>query len=188
MRLQCVKHLQTKIRPIAPYLAIFGSLNPRVLYPVSKAYEHIFYVPGPIAKPYHELQSMVAPYSNVHLMQRDWFILPREQIRILGATCADDHANWARRGYPIPSDAVVNYDQYWVNRELQLDNGLDNILLTYFKVPVKYNFAMYVYAEENEDVSVPALLVTEKDRCVYLRAPTIEEEDHVSYSDLYKAI
>ena len=53
MRLQCVKHLQTKIRPIAPYLAIFGSLNPRVLFPVSKAFEQIFYVPGPTVKPYN---------------------------------------------------------------------------------------------------------------------------------------
>lgn len=169
MRLQCVKHLQTKIRPIAPYLAIFGSLNPRVLFPVSKAFEQIFYVPGPTVKPYNELHDMLAPYSNIHLMQRDWFILPKEQIRILGATCAT-----AQQGDPIPSDAIVNYDQYWVDRELQLENGLDSILLTYFKIPVKSNYAMYIYAED-----VPKHSPN--------HSPTIEEEEHVSYSDLYKA-
>jgi hypothetical protein len=183
MRLQYVKHLQTKIRPIAPYLAIFGSLNPRVLFPVSKAFEHIFYLPGPIVKPYHKLQSMVAPYSNIHLMQRDRFILQNKQICVLGATCANDQAHWARRGYPVPKDAVVNYDQHWVHRDLQLDRNMDIVLLTYFKIPVEGDYTMYVYAEENEDVHVPALLVTEQ-----VCAPTIEEEDHIRYSDLYKAI
>jgi hypothetical protein len=163
MRLQCVKHLQTKIRPIAPYLAIFGSLNPRVLFPVSKAFEHIFYVPGPTVKPYNELHDMLAPYSNIRLMQRDWFILPKEQVCILGATCASDGSK----------NAVVNYDQYWVNRELQLDRNMDTILLTYFKIPVKNKYAMYMYAED-----IPK----------YLPASTIEEEDHMRYSDLFYSV
>ena len=173
MRLQCVKHLQTKIRPIAPYLAIFGSLNPRVLFPVSKAFEQIFYVPGPTVKPYNELHDMLAPYSNIRLMQRDWFVLPKEQVCILGATCADDPSQWARRGYPVPKDAVVNYDQYWVNRELQLDRNMDTILLTYFKIPVEPNYSMYMYAED-----IPK----------YVPPSTIEEDDHICYSDLYNAI
>jgi len=188
MRLQCVKHLQTKIRPIAPYLAIFGSLNPRILYPVSKAFEQIFYIPGPTVKPYHELKSIVEPYSNVCLMQRDHYILPREQVCVLGATCVDNQSHWARRGYPVPKNAVINYDQHWVQRELQLDRNMDTILLTYFKIPVQPNYTMYVYAEENDDVHIPALLVTEQHRCVYLRAPTIEEDDHICYSDLFLAV
>ena len=162
MRLQYVKHLQTKIRPIAPYLAIFGSLNPRILYPVSKAFEQIFYVPGPTVKPYNELHDMLAPYSNVHLMQRDRFILENKQVCVLGATCATD----------VSKNAVINYDQHWVHRELELDNRLDIILLTYFKIPVQPNYIIYMYAEEK-----PTLL-----------ASTIEEEDHMRYSDLYKAI
>ena len=114
MRLQCVKHLQTKIRPIAPYLAIFGSLNPRVLFPVSKAFEH---------------------------------------------------------GYPVPTNVVVNYDQHWVHQELQLDRNMDTILLTYFKISVQPNYSMYMYAEDLPKHSL-----------------TIEEEDHIRYSDLFKAI
>ena len=98
----------------------------------------------------------------------------------------DERSHWARRGYPVPKNAVVNYDQHWIHRELQLDRNMDTILLTYFKVPVQVNYTMYVYAEENEDVSVPALLATNK-QCVYLRAPTIEEEEHIRYSDLFKA-
>lgn len=173
MRLQCVKHLQTKIRPIAPYLAIFGSLNPRVLFPVSKAFEQIFYVPGPTVKPYNELHDMLAPYSNIRLMQRDWFVLPKEQVCILGATCVDDPSHWARHGYPVPKNAGVNYDQYWVNRELQLDRNMDTILLTYFKIPVKSNYTMYMYAED-----IPT----------HVPPSTIEEDDHICYSDLYNAI
>ena len=171
MRLQCVKHLQTKIRPIAPYLAIFGSLNPRVLFPVSKAFEQIFYVPGPTVKPYNELHDILAPYSNIHLMQRDWFILPKEQVCILGATCMDERSHWARHGYPVPTNVVVNYDQHWVHQELQLDRNMDTILLTYFKISVQPNYSMYMYAEDLPKHSL-----------------TIEEEDHIRYSDLFKAI
>ena len=106
---------------------------------------------------------MLAPYSNIYLMQRDWFILPKEQICILGATCASDGSK----------NAVVNYDQYWVHRELQLERNMDTILLTYFKIPVKNKYAMYMYAED-----IPK----------YLPASTIEEEDHMRYSDLSRAI
>jgi hypothetical protein len=94
-------------------------------------------------------------------MQRDWFILPKEQVCILGATCASD----------VSKNAVVNYDQHWVHRELQLDRNMDTILLTYFKIPVQSNYSIYMYAEDLPKHSL-----------------TIEEEDHIRYSDLFKAI
>jgi hypothetical protein len=48
---------------------------------------------------------------------------------------------------------------------------MDTILLTYFKIPVQPNYTMYMYAED-----LPK------------HSPTIEEEDHMRYSDLSRAM
>ena len=199
-------NLQRMIKPVAPYLALVGNCGTKETLPylfeyASKKFEHVFFVPGPEDPSYQWLYSTITPFKNVHFLQRSSYYLPQENISIVGTTWWKHTVPWAREGYPISLNQRTSYDTHWIKSHINLNlyQHRDTVLLTHYNqtFPRIYDpsVKLHIYGDNTQSsleyvdqtirVVNPNISST---ACAGVIIPTIEKDESVQNSLLYKAI